>query len=523
MNNLFDLIDTVDIVSFDLFDTLVLRPFIKPQDVFLYLEHSSNIKNFAQNRISAEKKARILNMAKFKKEDCTIDDIYNLMEDNFQFLKNIELNFEKQILVLNKKMFEVFNYVLTKNKKVVISTDTYLPKKFIEEILSKHSIKNYDSIFVSSELGISKASGNLFDSILKKYDVMPEKVLHIGDNEVSDIKNAKKKNIKTFYNKPKILSFFEDENNKRLISFVKENEKNPIVSSLIGQRIVNFETEKDYWVNLGFNYGGILAIGLSLNALEVAKQKDLTDLFFIARDAFFPEEIFSKLNTETGIKSHYIVLNRVLKNKYDKMPKDENNELFKYLSKIKTNGNRIGIVDTSAGTFSAQSILQYYLPNKKFVGIYLHTRKNNVYAYKNLSGLILEDVGKMFNLNFIEILLTSLEPKIEDINDCKPIYETDENKYEIEKRNLYKKILNGERKFVEQYIELFNGYYVVPEIAILYTYISNFWKNLIDEDKKNLSNIKNSVDTQQTMYVSLVNDKQDIAIQLRQRLLAKKY
>ena len=521
MKYLFDLIDTVDVVSFDLFDTLVLRPFIKPQDVFLYLEHYSKIKDFAQNRISAEKKARILNMAKLKKEDCTIDDIYNLMGEDFQVLKDIELNFEKQISVLNRKMFEAFNYALAKNKKVVISTDTYLSKNFIEEILSKLSIKNYDEIFVSSELGISKASGNLFDYILKKYNVTPEKLLHIGDNEVSDIENAKNKNIKTFYNKPLVLSFFEDENNKRLISFIKENEKNPIVSSLIGQRIVNFYSEKDYWVNLGFNYGGILAIGLSLNALEIAKQKNLTDLFFISRDAFFPEEIFSKFNTDTDIKGHYIILNRVLKHKYDKIPKDENNELFKYLSTIKTKGNRIGIVDTSAGTFSAQGILQDYLPDKKFVGIYLHTRKNNVYEYENLSGFLLEDVEKMFNLNFIEILLTSLEPKIEDINGCKPVYEINENKYEVEKRNLYKKILNGERKFVEQYIELFNGYYVIPEISTLYAYISNFWKNLSKDDTEFLSSIKNSVDTQQTMYVSLVNSKQDIAAQLRMRLLKK--
>ena len=38
-NSLFEKIDKAEVVSFDVFDTLLLRPFVHPFDVFSYLEY----------------------------------------------------------------------------------------------------------------------------------------------------------------------------------------------------------------------------------------------------------------------------------------------------------------------------------------------------------------------------------------------------------------------------------------------------------------------------------------------------
>lgn len=48
-----------DIISFDIFDTLLLRPYIRPTDLFLHLEYICNKPNFAISRIKAEEYARI--------------------------------------------------------------------------------------------------------------------------------------------------------------------------------------------------------------------------------------------------------------------------------------------------------------------------------------------------------------------------------------------------------------------------------------------------------------------------------
>lgn len=37
-----------DVISFDVFDTLLLRPFIRPTDLFLYIETKYDIKVFVK-------------------------------------------------------------------------------------------------------------------------------------------------------------------------------------------------------------------------------------------------------------------------------------------------------------------------------------------------------------------------------------------------------------------------------------------------------------------------------------------
>jgi len=43
-----------EIVSFDIFDTLLLRPFCKPTDVFKVLQRKHEVENFWKKRLDAE-------------------------------------------------------------------------------------------------------------------------------------------------------------------------------------------------------------------------------------------------------------------------------------------------------------------------------------------------------------------------------------------------------------------------------------------------------------------------------------
>ena len=52
-------IENCDIVSFDIFDTLLKRNIENPTDVFRYMEKKYNKVGFFQKRIEAEQKARI--------------------------------------------------------------------------------------------------------------------------------------------------------------------------------------------------------------------------------------------------------------------------------------------------------------------------------------------------------------------------------------------------------------------------------------------------------------------------------
>ena len=72
-----------DIISFDVFDTLIKRNCNSPRDIFYIVEKQYNklfdekINDFYQKRVNAESKARLKH---FDVEDITIDEIYSCID-----------------------------------------------------------------------------------------------------------------------------------------------------------------------------------------------------------------------------------------------------------------------------------------------------------------------------------------------------------------------------------------------------------------------------------------------------------
>ena len=63
--------EEADIISFDIFDTLITRKVYSPEDIFSIIDEHFKIKNFKENRIKADSVAR-----EKLGRDVTIDDIY---------------------------------------------------------------------------------------------------------------------------------------------------------------------------------------------------------------------------------------------------------------------------------------------------------------------------------------------------------------------------------------------------------------------------------------------------------------
>ena len=151
-------INTHKIISFDIFDTLLLRPYVRPIDLFLHIERLSNKEGFFNARIKAENNARIHIKDKDKTlEDITLDDIYNEIDDNYKDFKQLEINLETQILQQNHEIFEVFEYAKEQGKKIIITSDMYLNKNILENILNLKGYDGYYKLYVSNEIKKAKA------------------------------------------------------------------------------------------------------------------------------------------------------------------------------------------------------------------------------------------------------------------------------------------------------------------------------------------------------------------------------
>lgn len=173
-------------VSFDIFDTLIKRKVHKPQDVFKYIENKYHFLFFKKRRILAQ-------FLSYKFYDYpNIYDIYRFfLGFNRKKYINIELQTEKELMYPNPIINELYQFCRESNKNIIITSDMYIPKKIMIDYLKYLKYDGYKKIYISCEVKRSKARGNIYNYILKDLDIEPQHLIHIGDNLVSDIMNAK--------------------------------------------------------------------------------------------------------------------------------------------------------------------------------------------------------------------------------------------------------------------------------------------------------------------------------------------
>ena len=223
---MFDNINLKDyeIISFDIFDTLIVRYVEKPIDIFAIIEDKAeHAKKFKVNRINAEIHARKKYAREIKLDDIytELTDIYD--DDLIKRLKSMEIALEGDFCIKRQDVYNFFKICQNNHKRIIITSDMYLPKEVVEDILNKNDILNYEHLYLSSEVGERKKDGKLFQHIIKDLNVEPSKILHIGDNKNSDYNEPNKLGIKSF-----------------LIEKVKVNDnKNFLLKDSIYSKIIN--------------------------------------------------------------------------------------------------------------------------------------------------------------------------------------------------------------------------------------------------------------------------------------------
>lgn len=187
------------VVSFDIFDTIIERNCLVPYDVFfiaankLYKNKNKAIE-FTKERICAEYHSRIGAIG----NETTLKRIYEFMtwdKTDSDDLMQFELNTELELCKAKKSGVEKLKKAQKSGATIVLTSDMYLSKEFIEKILELCGIKYYDHIFLSNEHGKHKSNGGLFSVLKKEMNVTAEDIIHIGDDLRADFLGAKKAGI----------------------------------------------------------------------------------------------------------------------------------------------------------------------------------------------------------------------------------------------------------------------------------------------------------------------------------------
>ncbi|GED41022.1 HAD family hydrolase [Cobetia marina] len=324
----------VVVVSFDIFDTLLQRPFEKPVDLFELMREDvleiseGMLTNFKEIRTKAEgnvKKA----LVSADKEEIHLVEIYNeirsltCLSDSILYkVMQLEIEMEIKYLEVRPSGKQLYDYAISLGKKVIIASDMYLDKEVIKKLLTKNGFGDYCKLYLSSDILLKKHTGSLYDHILRDLDLSAGSIVHIGDNKHGDIKMAAGKGIATIYLPRAMETFYSVTPYKNL--YHKTLHSKPLPESLMIGLIANKLYEpafnkvlKDSHFNQGaFNLGyaglGPLFFSFTKWIIEEAINDNISDLYFLSRDGDIIKKAYEviSLHYKNPPKAHYLLSSR---------------------------------------------------------------------------------------------------------------------------------------------------------------------------------------------------------------------
>lgn len=196
MNKLKRILQKYDVISFDIFDTLLKRDVGDISDIFLWTSreyeriYGEKISNYKTIRVNAQENAA----KRFGHKCYNYDNIYELMEgvseQQKERLKKLELEIENMFLQVYEPIKLIYDWCIQNKKKVYLVSDMYMSSKNLTVILKNKNIDGYEAIYVSSEYGENKSDGKLFKIMLRNEKISEKNVLHIGNSRKSDVLGA---------------------------------------------------------------------------------------------------------------------------------------------------------------------------------------------------------------------------------------------------------------------------------------------------------------------------------------------
>lgn len=391
-----------NIITVDVFDTLVIRNVVSPIDVFDMVGG----KHFRYARIIAELVARKLS----KNEEVTLDEIYHFLPIKF---KEKEIAIEKDVCKPNPKIYEIYKDLKAQGKKIYAISDMYLPKDVISDIL-KNCGYELDGIYISSEVGLSKATGNLYKYFLNENNYDPKNVLHIGDNKTSDYNGA---------NLVGINAILINKTENKLTYLNKNNDY--YLRGFVNHQLNQMDNRLD---QIGFEVLGPILVSFCQWIHSKRSEFNFEKLFFMSRDMHIVYDAYNMMYPEDDIA--YIQISR----KSLQNARKSSVGLCEYLKKMGCLGN-VAIVDTGWRCV-AQPIIEYYaksIQNTSSIGgLYLGATTGYNYVPRHESSATcfykskIDYIKSQTYTSSIESLLGYNEDKVVDYNqNGEPVLKTE--------------------------------------------------------------------------------------------------
>lgn len=307
-----------DTISFDLFDTLLIRrihdPDMVKKPVALYIAELARKRGILfpwyrvqQLRDSIEDEQRRVTGLKFEDHEAcypgfmlsVLKEIFGAEYGNEELLAQVtdfELGMENKVLVARTQLIDWLKELHRAGKRIFIVSDIYLPADHLK-ILVQHAgfLDFVEDVVSSADSFLAKASGEAFPFLAERYGLDYSNWLHIGDNPFSDGMRPAEKGIQAL-----VLRDSSEKLRKAVIKrYVNYSQGKPLWKGRVLQQLMLPLEGENVDCSPLYVYGhNVLAPLLSAFIQGVAEQcikNNIKRLYFFSREGWLLKQIWEQV------------------------------------------------------------------------------------------------------------------------------------------------------------------------------------------------------------------------------------
>lgn len=449
-----------EIISFDIFDTLIMRKVYEPHDVFMAVQKSLEadgilVENFYENRIKAEQN--------LLEEVPTLDELYiefqritRVPDEIREKLKKMEIDMEREAIVPRKDMVEIFQFAYEHEKQIFLVSDMYLPTPVLQDILLGCGVVGYQKLFNSCDYHKPKVNG-LFEEYLN--EVKGTSYLHIGDNKIADGTFAQNVGIDTY---------------------LIEKASTICELSFLGDMVGNIHTWNErvlYGLYISCLFNSPFCIDRCSKKVNVKKIDELAycavaptvaafikwavklyrqtnlKILFSARDGWLVKKIVDSLETE--IKNIYFYTSRIACLECRDSQEKRNNYAEYIRNQGVSNSERYLFFDLASSGTCLNELTSLFGLKLQGIFVYRYDCCNEKRKDLQILSLLQENPECAFwkHFKFFELILTSSEPSVSGFDKSgNPIFEQ-EYRNDLEKQYM-QELQGGIEKYCKDFLTL---------------------------------------------------------------------
>ena len=318
----------VKVIAFDIFDTLLSRPFLDPEitkEIVVRRADRRMGELYLQYRVTAEANAR-----QNAGRDIGLDEIYTefsqlsgLSPDEANILRQYEEQVERYSTAPRADAVELLKLAHQMGKRVILISDMFLPKLFIEKMLAEHGIVDWDAFYLSSEIGLRKDRGDLYRYVFEEEGITPEEMLMVGDNERADVQIPGDMGVPFLHvlrplelarGIPRLNPIVEkaeqssDLNDHMTLGLLLRHHFSPVFYRDFDPASLYPPTPH----GVGYSVAGPLVLGFVHWLMEKAQADNVDKLYFLAREGQILKMVYDRWVSavEQGPQSDYLVISR---------------------------------------------------------------------------------------------------------------------------------------------------------------------------------------------------------------------